>query len=147
MVDNGTVNEKHAAPALSADPAVISAFWQRTRTKVGWAGLEFILGQQQEAVVEPPWMQLSQDREEATELARDLAARGKGSSRTPLSEYPGGVDDLPKVGELAIICDGDGNPVSLVMTVGVDVETSGVSIVEEKFRSLYPVQKRSTRGK
>ena len=141
------MSEKDVNPALPADPAVISAFWNRTRTKVGWAGLEIILGQQQEAVIEPPRMQLSQDRQEATELALALADEGRGSSTSPLSDYPGGVDDIPKAGELAIICDGEGIPVALVMTVGVDVRSGDVGIVEEKFRSLYPKQKRSIRGK
>ena len=107
--------------AVEPDPREVSRFWAQARKNVGWAGLEVILGQQQEAVVEPPWMHLSQDREEATLLVNALAEAGKGVAQTPISEFPGGEEDLPSPGDLAVICDGDGNPVALVMTVNLDV--------------------------
>lgn len=142
--------------AREPDPKKVAEFWSFTREYVGWTSLEPILGQEQASLMEPPWMQLSPDAAEATAMAQQLIADGEAEVITDLGDYPADEDDLPKQGDLAILCDGMGRPVALVSTLTVGLSTvvveedvlvgagsesllpSETRLVTEKLRCLYP---------
>ncbi len=142
----GSVEEGTLPPVAPTEERV-SAFWAFTRDHVGWATLEGIFGQQQASSVEPPWMHLGDTRDEADDLLAALVSKGtlKLDTEVPTDAFFDG--DLPKRGDLAIVCDGRGRPTSLVATLNVTESKAGespegepVRIVTETLRCLYPKQ-------
>ncbi len=135
-------SESAEPQTIAPDPKSVSDFWELARNEVGWTRLEFLLGSQQESLVEPPWMHLSPYPDKATALVLELREEGKAQVVTPRDAYPEDDKDLPKVGDLTIVCTGDGLPAALVMTTEVSVlDHDGDSIVEEKLRCLHPRQR------
>lgn len=124
--------------ATKPDPREVSAFWEVARMRVGHANLEFILGQEYRAAVEPPWMQLSETANEATELADRLAVEGSIVTASPADQYPDGEESLPLTNSLVIVCDGAGKPAVLAKTVGtLETDQGDGRIVEETLSRVY----------
>lgn len=131
-------NDQVSEP-VSPSPESISQFWSIARDEVGHTRLEFLLGQQQASVVEPPWMHLSSDQDEATALIEQLLEARTGFTTSPLSDYPNGEEDTPEPGELVIACTGEGVPAALLLTTETRiVDDPTGKLVEEKLRVLYP---------
>ena len=144
--EGGSVEGRVSAPLPPTEERV-SAFWAFTRDHVGWATLEGIFGQQQASSVEPPWMHLGDTRGEADGLLAALVREGtlKLATEVPVDAFAEG--DLPKRGDLAVVCDGRGRHTSLVATLNVresepqkSSDGTPVRIVTETLRCLYPKQ-------
>lgn len=127
-----------ANASIAPDPEAVEAFWNVARKKVGHAQLEFILGLENNALVSPPWMQLSDRADQATALAEHLLSEEQIVTASPAESYPDGDDSLPPFGALVIVCDGSGKPVSLARTKDSVVKDDPEGrIVEETLQSIY----------
>lgn len=133
---------------LEPQDAQVKQFWGFARDHVGWATLEGIFGQQQASSIEPPWMHLGSTGEEADSLAAVLISEGTIEIET---ELPLGANEeaVPSRGDLVVVVNSEGRPVSLAATLDVVVskrvpaareEAGPVSIVKETLRCLYPKQ-------
>lgn len=125
--------------AVDPNDEVVQSFWEVARRKVGWAGIEVFVGQRVNTALLPPAAHLADLASEATELARQVRDGDLTQSVVALEEYEGNQAELPHPGDLTIICDGEGIPLALVQTTGVNIEQdSEGQVVVEEFRSLYP---------
>lgn len=113
----------------------IMAFWAISRESVGMTRIENLVGPQQRAALRPPAVHLSEDPAEATDLAVKIAE----GELTELVSEEEHFDELPRVGDLMIVCDGEGIPRSLVQTTEVSTHDK---LVTERLVSLYPKQLR-----
>ena len=78
-------------------------------------------------------------------MAEEVLARSRTELSTPRAEFAE-EDDLPQVGDLAIVLDGAAHPRALIRTVEVtEVEQDGEAVVAERFTLLYPRQRRKVR--
>ncbi len=99
--------------------ADIEAFWQRARTVAKLNPLEIIVGQDTTASLRPAAWCCGFDKASAQSLCA-LILEGKKkatSSWKPL--YALEEEELPSVGELSILCDGQGNPRALLRNTEV----------------------------
>lgn len=129
---------EEVAESTTPDPKAVELFWNVARNHLGHANLEFILGQDYGATEQPPWMQLAEDADQATQLANQLSSEKQITTKADASSYPEGEESLPLDGSLVIICDGTGKPVALARTKGSSVtEDAGGRIVEEKLEAIY----------
>ncbi|GEL95508.1 hypothetical protein [Cellulomonas composti] len=108
----------------------LSAFWQAARGHVGFGKMETIVGGAPLDVVPPPSFSYGEGTEADAAVAEILAgSRTTGSS--PRTDY----DELPRVGDLAIVLDSAGEPRALIRTT--DVADTG-DTVTETYELVYP---------
>ncbi len=122
------------------DDAAVNDFWYATRNELLSAQWEEFFGLRVRSSLRPPSVQLSEDARQATELAREVADDKLHQLTTPTSDFDG---ELPEVGDLMIVCDGQGEPVALVQTSGV--ETDGENTVET-LECLFPVPEKKRKN-
>ncbi|HIZ34531.1 MAG TPA: hypothetical protein H9815_02045 [Candidatus Ruania gallistercoris] len=125
----------------------IDVFWQVARVKgrVGMAGLEPVVGQLRRSTLPPPAFAFSADAGEADRFAEEVLAGTRNELTTPRGEFAE-EDELPRVGDLAIVLDGEAHPRALIRTVEVEqVEQEGEAVVAERFSLVYPRQRRKVR--
>jgi len=116
----------------------IDVFWQVARIKGRVADLEPVMGQLRSGTLPPPAFAFSTDPGEADRMAENVLDGSCTELSTPRGEFAD-EEDLPKVGDLAIVLDGGAHPRALIRTVVVDqVEQEGGPVVTETFRVLYP---------
>ena len=121
------------------DDAAVNAFWSATRTELLSAQWEEFFGLRVRSSLRPPSVQLSEDAQEATKLAREVADDQLHRLVTPTADFEG---EEPEVGDLMIVCDGQGEPVALVQTSAVGIE--GDNTVET-LECLFPVPEAKAR--
>lgn len=85
------------------------------------------------STIQPPAFQYSKDAGEADAWVEQLKTVGKAVLVTPLNDFPD--EDLPRRGDLAIVCDGRGAPAALALTVEV---TREADTVREQLTLVYP---------
>lgn len=127
-------------PPVAPQEQTVVDFWSFARDHIGWANVQGLFGQQQASSVQPPWMHLAGNAQDATERARLLIDHQTLELTEPITGYPDD-GDLPERGDLAIVCDGNGRPVALAATLEVRVVTEGEgadTMVTETLRCLYP---------
>lgn len=120
---------------LPIDQNAVALFFSEAWTALGWDGMPSIMGEQTSDGLLPPAFQFSDNREEATHIAHDVANGKKTSFSTPRRDFDDAGVALPAVGDLSIICDGEGKPVALIEDKTVD--TSDDTVVEH-FDCRYP---------
>jgi hypothetical protein len=103
----------------------ISAFWQSARAHVGFGKMETIVGGNPLDVVPPPSFAFDED----DSLAGILAGT-KTETSAPRAQF----DELPRVGDLAIVLDSTGEPRALIRTTEIEV---GDEVVE-RFELVFP---------
>lgn len=137
-------DEQAAAPRDVADenPDVafdgderITAFWQAARGHVGFGKLDGIVGAVPLDVVPPPSFSYGEGAEADAAVLEVLAGtRTEGS--TPRADFHEG-DDLPRVGDLAIVLDSAAEPRALIRTTEVTVTDDAVA---ESYELVYPTR-------
>lgn len=127
MTNNGALS-------LPPDEEILGIFWEAARQKLASASWEDLFGPRLRSSLRPPAMQLADDAEEASDLARQIRDAGAMIVRSPAADFSED-SPAPEAGDLTIICDGGGVPLVLVRTKQVD--RVGDEIVEELV-SLYP---------
>lgn len=131
--DRPADDDEYAGAGIAADgDDRISAFWQAARGHLGFGKLEPILGGEPSGVVPPPSFSYGLGAE-ADAAADEVLARTRTSSVAPRAEF--GPDDLPQVGGVAIVLDGQGEPRALIRTTDVVVTDEAV---EETYELVYP---------
>ncbi|WP_456846946.1 ASCH domain-containing protein [Cellulomonas sp. P5_C6] len=117
-------DEQASAPEDGVEGAVedvrISAFWQAARGHVGFGKLDSVLGGTPEDVVPPPSWSYGDDAEAEELLARVLDGR-KTATALAVAELEQVGLEIPRVGDLSIVVDGEGNPRALLRTTDVEV--------------------------
>jgi len=122
----GTDGDEYGDAGIATDgDDRISAFWQSARGHVGFGKMESIVGGSPLDVVPPPSFSFGEDESVAAILAGT-----KTETSAPRVEF----DELPRVGDLAIVLDAAGEPRALIRTTEVDV---GDEVVE-RFELVYP---------
>lgn len=124
------------ANALPIDQAAVNMFYSKAWTDLDWDGMPSIMGEQTADGLLPPAFQFSDNRHEATAIAQQVVNGQKTSFTTPESEFAAAGMALPAVGDLSIICDGDGNPAALIEDYKVEVVNGNVI---EHFNCRYPL--------
>lgn len=123
----------------------IDVFWQVARVKGKVAVLEPVMGQLRRATLPPPAFAFSTDAVEADRMAEEVLGGSCTEFSTPREEFAE-EDDLPRVGDLAIVLDGGAHPRALIRTVDVtEMEQEGAAVVAERFTLVYPRQRRKVR--
>lgn len=129
--DAVTGDDQYGAANIATDADDrITAFWQAARGHVGFGKMESIVGGSPLDVVPPPSFSFGVG-EEADALLTEVVAGSRTSTSAPREEFG---DELPRVGDLAIVLDGAGEPRALIRTTEIEV---GVEVVE-RFELVYP---------
>jgi hypothetical protein len=124
----GTSDDQYADAGIAADgDDRITAFWQSARAHVGFGKMETIVGGSPLDVVPPPSFFIGDDEED---LLGDILASGGGETSAPRGQF----EELPRVGDLAIVLDATDEPVALIRTTEVVVGDE----VLERFEVVYP---------
>ena len=123
-----TSDDEYADAGIASDgDDRISAFWQAARGHVGFGKMESIVGGSPLDVVPPPSFALGGD--DGEQLA-EILATGVGETSAPREQF----EELPRVGDLAIVLDASNEPTALIRTTEVIV---GDEVVE-RFELVYP---------
>jgi hypothetical protein len=131
--DRPASDDEYADAGIAADgDDRISAFWQAARGHLGFGKLEPILGGEPSGVVPPPSFSYGVGAEADTAV-EEILARTRTSSSAPRAEF--GPGDLPEVGGVAIVLDGEGEPRALIRTTDVVVTDT---TVDETYQLVYP---------
>ena len=99
----------------------IELFWAEARKVTGLTRLDVIVGTSDTASLTPPAWSFGDTAEMADELADLVLAGRKTATASALWEWEAEDEDLPRPGDLAIVCDGAGRPRALVRTDDVQV--------------------------
>ncbi len=126
-----SVADEHADVATDGDDR-ITAFWQAARGHVGFGKLEGIVGSAPLDVVPPPSFSYGVGAE-ADDAVREILVGTRTSSRAPREQFAD--DELPRVGDMAIVLDSVGEPRALVRTTDVAVVGDAV---QETYELVYP---------
>ncbi len=115
-----------------AEPTDVTTFWTRVRGRVQkdpFARLGVVVGPGGSAAVAPPSFSFGATREQADEQLGLVLSGTKTATSSALVEYRAGSEDehpLPRVGDLAIVLDGGGEPRAVIRTTAVEVTTLGL---------------------
>ncbi|RPF26839.1 ASCH domain-containing protein [Georgenia muralis] len=99
----------------------IELFWAEARKVVGLTRLDVIVGTSDTASLTPPAWSFGETAEQADELVALVLAGRRTATSSALWEWEAEDEDLPRPGDLAIVCDGAGLPRALVRTDAVEV--------------------------
>ena len=103
------------------DDEAIELFWAEARKVVGLTRLDVIVGTSDTASLTPPAWSYGETAEQADELVGLVLAGDRTATSSALWEWEAEDEDLPRPGDLAIVCDGAGLPRALVRTDAVVV--------------------------
>lgn len=133
------------SPALPIDLNAVNSFWFECWEKIAWHSNSALFGEQENTGLIPPAFQYSQNRAEADSIAREVVDGSKRTFETPEHDFTDVGEGLPNVGDMSIICNGEGQPVALLSDVAVTKKQNphrpGQVIVVETFEVLYPNSK------
>ena len=100
----------------------VERFWAQARKVAGFTRLDVVVGENELAALTPPAWSFGANAEEADELlALVIAGVKTATASSPLRSGRRRSEELPRPGDLSIICDGAGEPHVLVRTTAVDV--------------------------
>lgn len=104
------------------DPAEedLEAFWTRAKNRAKLYPLEAVLGQDDLSSLRPNDYYFGSDRAEADRLCSLVIEGKKKATSSWLASYDAAGVPAPSVGELAILCDGSGNPRALLRDTRVE---------------------------
>lgn len=128
--------EPKKEPSKEPSGDAVRVFWQVARERVGLASLEAIIGQRVDSSLRPPVVVLSDSKPVATRLAEKFRDGHETQFCTPTADYVELEVERPQVGDLMIICNGEGIPLTLVRTTNVQEEPEGTLV--ETVTPVYP---------
>lgn len=131
----------NATHTLSPNEPEVIEFFNAAMQVVGFEGNDSALfGQQAWDSLLPPAFQFSDNRQEATRVAQQVLTGEKTTFETPEADFVESGSALPAVGDMSIICDGNGNPVALVQDTSVEKRpgADGKTLVVEHYDCIYP---------
>ncbi|GAA1635958.1 ASCH domain-containing protein [Georgenia ruanii] len=99
----------------------VERFWAQARKVAGFTRLDVVVGENEVAALTPPAWSFGTDAEEADELLALVVAGVKTATSSARWEWEAEGEELPRPGDLSIICDGAGEPHVLTRTTAVDV--------------------------
>ena len=110
------------AEGLMIDPVAVEDFWQNARKCIRSVadGLAVVLGPDARSLSTPPAFLFGDNPAMATELAQLVVDERKTATSSLLAEYERDDESLPQIGDMAIVCDGAGQPVAALSTVAVE---------------------------
>ncbi|WP_426594816.1 ASCH domain-containing protein [Cellulomonas sp. McL0617] len=98
----------------------ISAFWQAARGHVGLGKMDAVMGGTPDDVVPPPSWSYG-DGAAADELLGRVLDGTKSGTATLLAQLQGEGIEVPRVGDLSIVTDANGEPRAVLRTTEVEV--------------------------
>ncbi len=111
-------------PAAPRDE-LLEAFWVRARTRAKINPLEVLVGQDDSSALCPAAFCFGDTRELADSLCQKVVDGQKKATSSWLEAYDHEEIPVPESGELAIVCDGSGEPRALIRTTSVDIVSFG----------------------
>ena len=127
--------------AMAPNMRAVGEFWAQAADEIETHSDSALFGEQTEAGLMPPAFQFSDDREEATRMAREVLEGTRTKMSTPLKDFTDQGLALPADGDMAIVCDGEGMPVALISDTSVKTEwpegDPEAKEVVEKFMVLF----------
>lgn len=99
----------------------LELFWAEARKVAGLTRLAAVIGVGATESLTPPAWSFGDSAEMADELLGLVLAATKTATSSARWEWEADGEPLPEPGDLAIVCDGAGEPRALVRTVAVDV--------------------------
>lgn len=127
--------------AISPDLQAVNEFWAEASDQIEAHSDSALFGEQTEVGLFPPAFQFSDDRAEATRMAEEVLKGTRASFSTPLHDFTDQGLALPALGDMSIVCDGDGKPVALISDTDVQTEVKGSNpnhkVVVETFTVLF----------
>jgi uncharacterized protein YhfF len=99
----------------------LELFWAEARKVAGLTRLAAIIGVGATESLTPPAWSFGDNAEMADELLALVLAGRKTATSSARWEWEADDEPLPVSGDLAIVCDGSGEPQALLRTVAVDV--------------------------
>ncbi|MDQ4051419.1 MAG: ASCH domain-containing protein [Actinomycetota bacterium] len=109
-----------AAPAADVSDE-IETFWVMARRQARLESLPGYFGPTPLASVMPPAWSFGATPEQASEIAGLVADGVKTATASAAEDYTAEGEQLPELGVLGIVLDGEGHPRALVATTGVEV--------------------------
>ncbi|MGN8246025.1 ASCH domain-containing protein [Cellulomonas soli] len=103
----------------------IAQFWDAARGHLGLGSLDVVVGMQAEDAVAPPTWSFGDNAALADELLGLVLAGRKTGTATSMVELEDAGEPVPRVGDLSIVLDGDGEPRALLRTTQVEVAPFG----------------------
>ncbi|SDU78843.1 ASCH domain-containing protein [Arcanobacterium phocae] len=102
--------------------AELSAFWTRAKTRSKLAEVPGVMGMTDVVAVEPPAFAFGDGtRELASQLAHLVVSGVKTATSSYAPVYDVNDEAYPRVGDLAILLDGDAHPVALLRNRKVEI--------------------------
>ncbi len=127
--------------ALPPNLPAVNEFWGEAADQIEAHSDSALFGEQTEAGLFPPAFQFSDNRAEATRMAQEVLNGTRNKLTTPLHDFTDQGLALPALGDMAIVCDGNGDPVALISDTDVQTEVKGSDprhkIVVETFMILF----------
>lgn len=114
-------------------PGDVESFWELAKFHAGLNPAPSYFGPTSLESVQPPAFSLGEDPAGADAAVQDLIASEGASLTTPRDAFEHDAD-LPVVGNLGIVVDGEGHPHVLVETTDVRIEDG---LVTEDLRVVY----------
>lgn len=122
--DEAEAEQMAVEEATQADDAIVD-FWEMARGKAHLGDATAVFGQGQLASVPPPVWAFGETPHEADEILALVLDGTKTATTSAVAEYEAADEELPVVGDLAIVVDGNGNPRALLRTTDVSVVALG----------------------
>lgn len=127
--------------AVSPDLQAVNEFWAEAADQIEAHSDSAIFGEQTEAGLFPPAFQFSDNKAEATTMAEQVVKGTRTSFSTPLHDFTDEGLALPAVGDMSIVCDGNGKPLALISDTDVQTVVKGSNpnhkVVVETFMVLF----------
>lgn len=105
----------------SPEPEEVERFWELVRHRLRLNPVPGYLGTYSSEVMAPPAWAFGATPEQADELLTLVLAGTKTATASALWDYTETPDQMPKVGDLAILLDGRAHPRALIETMVVEV--------------------------
>lgn len=115
---------------MENNEALLEAFWVRARNVARFNPLEVIVGADDTSALRPAAFAFGRTPESADELCELVVAGKKTATSSWLACYEAEGVDVPRVGELAIVCDGSDEPRALIRVREVRTVPFGAVDVE-----------------
>ncbi|MTG89072.1 ASCH domain-containing protein [Cellulosimicrobium sp. BIT-GX5] len=107
--------------AVDERGAEILAFWELARPSAGMARVGVVTGTTVAETVPPPAWSFGDNPALADDLLEAVLTGEKTATSSALWEYEDSGEQVPRVGELSILLDGQGHPRALIRTTSVEI--------------------------
>lgn len=133
-----TNNSKTREP----DMADVAQFWSEAAEEIDDHWGSALFGEQTEVGLFPPVFQFSDNRKDATRMAEEVLEGKRNTMVTPLADFAKAGVGRPALGDMSIVCDGNGKPVALISDTHIaitDAQTGPhAKNVVETFDVIFP---------